>query len=97
MNMYEAQAGLGLGVKSYILVWVFDNAEGFNHFVNSGWELGAQAAAAAKAGSNGAALEGAVQVASGINVYQLTGSGLAVELSAKGTKYYRDNNMNNIK
>ena len=97
MNMYEAQAGLGLGVKSYILVWVFDNEKGFNHFVNSGWELGAQAAAAAKAGSNGVALEGAVQVATGINVYQLTGSGLAVELAAKGTKYYRDNDMNNVK
>jgi len=97
MNMYEAQAGLGLGVKSYILVWVFDNESAFNSFVNSGWELGAQAAAAAKAGSNGGALEGALQISPGVYVYQLTGSGLAVELTAKGTKYYRDNDLNNVK
>ena len=97
MNMAEIQAGLGLGVKSFMLVWVFDNEGVFNRFVNSGWELGAQASAAAKAGDTGAAYQGAVQVASGIYVYQLTGSGLAVELTAKGTKYYKDNDLNNGK
>ena len=97
MNMAEIQAGLGLGVKSFMLVWVFDNEQVFNSFVNSGWELGGQASAAAKAGDAGAAYQGAVQVASGIYVYQLTGSGLAVELTAKGTKYYKDNDLNNSK
>ncbi len=95
MNMAEVQAGLGLGVKSFMLVWVFDNEQVFNSFVNSGWELGGQASAAAKAGETGAAYQGAIQIASGIYVYQLTGSGLAVELTAKGTKYYKDNDLNN--
>jgi len=94
MNMAEVQAGLGLGVKSFMLVWVFDNEQVFNSFVNSGWELGGQASAAAKAGETGAAYQGAIQIASGIYVYQLTGSGLAVELTAKGTKYYKDNDLN---
>lgn len=94
MNMAEIQAGLGLGVKSFMLVWVFDNAQVFNSFVNSGWELGGQASAAAKAGSSGGSYEGAVQVASGVYIYQLTGSGLALELTAKGTKYYKDNDLN---
>ncbi len=94
MNMAELQAGLGLGVKSFTLVWVFDNEKVFNSFVNSGWELGGQASAAAKAGDTGGALQGAVQVASGVYVYQLTGSGLALELTAKGTKYYKDNDLN---
>ncbi len=97
MNMAEVQAGLGLGVKSFMLVWVFDNEQVFNRFVNSGWELGGQASAAAKAGDTGAAYQGAVQVSSGVYVYQLTGSGLAVELTAKGTKYYKDNDLNNVK
>lgn len=97
MDMYEVQAGLGLGVKSYMMIWVFESENAFNNFVNSGWEIGAQAAAAAKAGGNGGALEGAVQISPGVYVYQLTSTGLAVELTAKGTKYYRDNDLNNVK
>ena len=97
MNMLVAQAGLGIGVKSYMLVWVFDNEKGYNDFINSGWELGAQASAAAKAGSSGGALQGAMEIASGVYVYQLSGSGLALELTAQGTKYYKDNDLNNKK
>jgi hypothetical protein len=33
-------------------------------------------------------------VAPGVWVYQLTGDGLAVELTAKGTKYYKDADLN---
>lgn len=94
MNMAEVQAGLGLGVKKFMLVWVFDNEKVFNSFVSSGWELGGQASVAAKAGDTGAAYQGAMQVASGVYVYQLTDSGLALELTAKGTKYYKDNDLN---
>lgn len=95
MNMAEFQAGLGLGVKKFMLVWVFENEKAFNTFINSGWELGGQASAAAKAKGKGGAYQGAIQVAGGIWIYQMTESGLAVELTAKGTKYYRDNNLNN--
>jgi len=95
MNMAEVQAGLGLGVKKFMLVWIFDNEQVFNSFINSGWELGGQASAAAKAGDAGAAYQGAIQVSSGIYVYQLTDAGIALELTAKGTKYYKDNDLNN--
>jgi lipid-binding SYLF domain-containing protein len=94
MNMAELQAGLGLGVKKFMLIWVFENEKTFNRFVNSGWEIGGQASAAAKAKGKGASFQGAVQIASGIWLYQLTNAGLAVELTAKGTKYYKDNNLN---
>jgi lipid-binding SYLF domain-containing protein len=97
MNMAELQAGLGLGVKKFMLIWVFDNEQVFNSFVNSGWEIGGQANATAKAGEKGGALEGAVPIASGIWLYQLTDAGLALELTAKGTKYYKDNDLNNKK
>lgn len=96
MNMAEVQAGLGLGVKKFMLVWIFDNEQVFNSFVNSGWELGGQASAAVKAGDTGAAYQGAIQVSSGIYVYQLTDAGIALELTAKGTKYYKDNDLNNV-
>jgi hypothetical protein len=65
-----------------------------NDFVNSGWELGGQATAAAKAGKKGASYQGAVAVAPGVWLYQVTKSGLALELTAKGTKYYKDSDLN---
>ncbi len=95
MNMAELQAGLGLGIKKFMLIWVFETEQAFNKFVNSGWELGGQASAAAKAGGKGGSFQGAVKVASDIWLYQLTDAGLAVELTATGTKYYKDNNLNN--
>jgi len=94
MNMAEIQAGLGLGVKKFMLVWVFENEKAFNEFVNSGWAFGGQASAAAKAGDTGGSYQGAVAIADGIWLYQLTDAGLALELTVKGTKYYKDNDLN---
>jgi len=94
MKMAEVQAGLGFGVKKFSLVWVFETEKALNDFVNSGWEFGAQATAAAKAGDQGAAYQGAVSVAPGVWLYQLTDDGLALELTAKGTKYYKDGDLN---
>jgi carbonic anhydrase len=65
-----------------------------DNFINSGWELGAQATASAKTGDKGMATAGAMPVSPGIWLYQLTDDGLAVELTAKGTKYYKDDELN---
>jgi lipid-binding SYLF domain-containing protein len=94
MKMFEIQAGLGFGAKKFQLVWVFETEEGLNKFVNSGWEIGGQATAAATTGDKGAAFQGAVAVAPGIWLYQMTDKGLAIELTAKGTKYYKDDDLN---
>jgi len=94
MKMIEAQAGWGMGVKKFRLVWVFENQKGLDSFINSGWELGAQTSAAAQASGQGAALAGAMSIAPGIWLYQLTDDGLALELTAKGTKYYKDGDLN---
>ena len=94
MKMLEVQAGLGMGIKKFSLVWVFENTKDLDSFINAGWELGAQASAAAKAGEQGAAFAGAMSVAPGVWLYQLTDDGLALELTAKGTKYYKDDKLN---
>lgn len=94
MKMAEVQAGLGIGVKKFQLVWVFENEAALNNFINSGWEFGGQATAAAKAGDKGSAYQGAVSVSPGVWLYQLTDKGLALELTAKGTKYYKDGDLN---
>ena len=94
MKMAEIQAGLGFGAKKFQVVWVFDTEAALNNFVNSGWEFGGQATAAAKAGDKGSAYQGAVAVSPGIWIYQVTDKGLALELTAKGTKYYKDSDLN---
>jgi lipid-binding SYLF domain-containing protein len=94
MKMIELQAGLGFGVKKFSLVWVFEKPDALATFVNSGWELGGQASAAAKAGEKGAAFQDALAIAPGVWLYQLTDKGVAVELTAKGTKYYKDDDLN---
>ena len=94
MKMAELQAGLGFGVKKFQLVWVFETNEALSKFVNSGWEIGAQATASAKSGDKGAAYQGAVAVSPGVWLYQVSGDSLALELTAKGTKYYKDSDLN---
>ena len=94
MKMAELQAGLGFGVKKFHLVWVFETQAALDKFVNSGWEIGAQATASAKTGDTGKSYQGAVAVSPGVWLYQVTGDSLAVELTAKGTKYYKDSDLN---
>jgi lipid-binding SYLF domain-containing protein len=94
MKMVEVQAGLGMGVKKFRVVFVFETHKALSDFVNSGWEFGGQTTAAAKAGDQGLALTGAVSVAPGVWMYQLTDTGLAAEITGKGTKYYKDSDLN---
>lgn len=94
MRMVSVQAGLGFGIKKTSLVFVFKNAAAFNQFVDSGWEVGGQASLAASDGAEGLAIDGAVSVAPGVWLYQMTDKGLAAELAVKGTKFYRDTDLN---
>src|SRR6516165_8405520 len=96
MKMLELQAGLGMGVKKFRVVFVFDNQKAFDNFVNSGWEFGGQTSAAAKTSpEKGGSMEGAASVSEGVWMYQLTDKGLALEITAKGTKYSKDDDLNN--
>ena len=94
MKMIEVQAGVGLGGKKFRVVFVFENTGALNKFINEGWELGAQTTAAAKYGEKGEALQEAASVSPGVWMFQLTDSGLAAEITAKGTKYYKDDELN---
>src|SRR5688500_2547009 len=94
MRMAEIQAGLGFGVKKFRLVWVFQTRDAFERFVNSGYEIGSQATLAAQASGQGAAYAGAVSVSPDVWLYQITDDGLAAELAVKGTRYYRDKDLN---
>src|SRR5947209_12484961 len=48
MKMISAGAGLGIGVKDYRVIFLFENNKALSHFLNSGWSGSGQADAAAK-------------------------------------------------
>jgi lipid-binding SYLF domain-containing protein len=93
MKMGEAGVGFGLGIKDFRAVFVFHNRTTLDRFLNSGWEFGGHADAAAKAGDKGGALAGEL-LFDGITVYQLTQNGLALQATVKGTKYWKDDELN---
>jgi lipid-binding SYLF domain-containing protein len=94
MKMREVQAGLGMGAKRFSTIFVFETKGALEKFINSGWEFGGQTTAAAKSGDGGGSLQGAVSVSEGVWMYQLTDKGLALELTGKGTRYFKDDDLN---
>lgn len=94
MNMASGGIGIGLGVKDFRAIFVFENKKVFDSFVNSGWEANAQADAALKSGEKGGALEGAITVQPGMKLYKLTKNGLALQATIQGTKYWKDSDLN---
>ena len=93
MNMGEAGIGFGLGVKDFRVVFVFHSADALNDFVENGWTVSAEADAAAKTSDKGDAASAGVTYGD-ISVYQLTESGLALQAMVKGTKYWKNKELN---
>ena len=94
MKMREVQAGLGLGVKKFSVIFVFQTKDALAKFIDGGWDFGGQTTAAAKSGDGGGSLQGAASVSPGVWMYQMTDKGLALELTGKGTKYSKDDDLN---
>ena len=92
-NRDGQQTYMRMGVKDFRAVFIFHDENSLDHFIDSGWTFGGQADAAAKAGDLGAAVGGEA-VIDNITVYQLTQSGLALQATVKGTRYWKDANLN---
>ncbi len=93
MNMAEGGVGLGLGAKDYRVVMVFHTQKAMNYFIENGWTVGGNADAAAKAGNKGASAEGEGYLGN-VTVYTMTESGLALQATVKGTKFWVDKALN---
>ena len=93
MKMGEVGVGLGMGAKDFRVVFVFHNEAAMTRFIEHGWALGAQADAAAKADEKGGAVGGEA-IIDNITIYQLTKTGLALQATVKGTKYWKDDSLN---
>jgi lipid-binding SYLF domain-containing protein len=96
MKMISAGAGLGIGLKDYRVIFAFETEQALKKFLDSGWDGSAQTDAAAKTSKSGGAYSGAVSIAPGVWVYQITKKGLALQLTLQGTKYYKDDDLNKL-
>ncbi|MBR9912875.1 MAG: hypothetical protein GYB33_21245 [Gammaproteobacteria bacterium] len=93
MNMAEGGVGLGIGAKDYRIVMVFHNVEAINHFIDNGWTFGGNADATAKASKRGMSVEGEGYFGD-VTVYTFTESGLALQATIKGVKFWKDSELN---
>lgn len=97
MAMGAVGGGVGLGYKDLSVVVIFKNADVMKKFVDSGWQFGGEADAAAKAGDKGAAASKEAGVDTGGNlfeIYQMTDAGVALQATVAGTKYWKDKDLN---
>jgi lipid-binding SYLF domain-containing protein len=94
MKMALGGVGLGLGVKDYRVVMIFKDKATLDNFIEHGWDVGAHADAAAKAGETGGEVSGEGDIISGIEVFSMTEAGLALQATIAGTKYWKDDKLN---
>jgi len=97
MAMGSLGGGVGLGAKDLSVVFIFKNADVMKKFIESGWQFGGEADATAKAAEKGAAASKEAGVDTGANlfeIYQMTDTGVALQATVAGTKYWKDKKLN---
>lgn len=97
MAMGSLGGGVGMGAKDLSVVFIFKTADVMNRFIDSGWQFGGEADATAKAGDKGAAAAKEAGADTGGNlfeIYQITDTGVALQATVAGTKYWKDKNLN---
>ena len=90
MKMGTVGVGLGLGAKKYQVIFLFQDEQTFNNFVEKGWQ--ADAGATAVAGGTGAGV--VTGFVNGMAVYQITDKGLMAAADIAGTKYWKNDKLN---
>ena len=90
MQMGTAGIGLGLGVNKYQVVFLFQDSQTYDNFVNKGWQ--ADAGATASAGKNAAEVK--TDFSNGLAIYQITDKGLMALADIAGTKYWKNKKLN---
>ena len=94
MKMFSAGGGLGMGVKDFIVVFVFHTQDAMVQFQNAGWDFSGQADANAETSTQGAGTEASATAMPGTSIYQITKAGLALQATLQGTKFWADKDLN---
>jgi lipid-binding SYLF domain-containing protein len=97
MAMASLGGGVGLGAKDLSVVFIYKDKEVMNKFIESGWQFGGEADATAKAGEKGGGMSKEAGGDTGGNlfeIYQITDTGVALQATVAGTKYWKDDDLN---
>jgi lipid-binding SYLF domain-containing protein len=90
MKTGSAGLGVGLGGQAYQVVFMFENRDALERFVNKGWQADVSAnAAAGTVGKNAPST-----FSNGIAVFQITHKGLVAQADISGTKYWKAKKLN---
>jgi lipid-binding SYLF domain-containing protein len=82
--------GLGLGGKSFQIIFLFESEKPFRSFLEKGWQ--AETSAGATAGTVGKDVSSSF--VHGVAIYQLTNKGLIAGADVTGTKFWKAKNLN---
>jgi lipid-binding SYLF domain-containing protein len=94
MKMGEVGLALGVGIKDFREIIIFNSPGVLYKFINFGWDLTLAGDAAAKSGSKGGAIGTETDFQSDIVIYQITKNGIALSTSLVGSKYWKDKELN---
>ncbi|MFA7230659.1 MAG: hypothetical protein WC071_05265, partial [Victivallaceae bacterium] len=94
MKMFSLGIGIGLGVRDFRALFVFNSQDNIARFIDSGWGLGVQANAVLKLGDVGDGISGSAEVSPGVTLYKITNNGLALHATIQGTKIWGNGDMN---
>ena len=90
MKMAEGGLALGIGIKDFREIIIFNSPAVLYKFINFGWDLTLSGDAAAKSGSKGVAIGVETDFQSDVVIYQITKSGIALSKSLAGSKFCED-------
>jgi lipid-binding SYLF domain-containing protein len=90
MKMGTAGIGFGIGGQKYQVIFLFETEKSLKSFVEKGW----QADTSAQAAAGDAATSAAASFKEGIAYYQITEKGLIASADITGTKYWKNDDLN---
>ena len=90
MKMASGNLGLGLGVKDFRALYIFNEASAYTTFITKGWTFGAEADATATDGDKGGSADAAGRAGKAVEIHQLTDAGVILKATIEGAKYSVD-------
>lgn len=94
MKMAGLGLGFGIGVEDTRMLLVFRTESAMQQFIRNGWDWLVEASAAAKSGDNGGAATAVGSLNGDIDLYEMTKTGLALQVNISGAKYWHYEALN---
>lgn len=94
MRMIQVSGGIGFGIKTLRLIFLFHTREALRKFVTEGWEVGSEAQAAAVLDQEGAEIGASGTANREVSVYQITDDGIYLRAALHLKKFFPDTKLN---